>query len=305
MEPFKTTIEHLQQSLVDDFKRWAPNEGATVSQVPGLSFHRHLSPTAPHVGIMEASLSLVITGRKRVVLGNNTYDYGSTHFLITSIDLPVTAWVTHASPIEPYLGTLLRIDLSVVRTLTSEIKSKKLGEATPLGIASATVTPDILEALFRLCRLTERPNEIELFAEPIKREIIYRLITSSVGSRLVALASKDGASSGVVRVLNWLRQNFRERRSTDDLADIARMGVSTFHRHFKAITDMSPVQYRKHLQLNEARRLMIVTGLDAASAAYDVGYESPAQFSREYRREFGQPPISSVVSLRRSVQSGD
>lgn len=305
MEPSKKMIEHLQQSLVDGFKRWAPSEGATDSQVPGLTFHRHLSPTAPHVGMMEASLSLIITGRKRVVLGSNTYDYGFTHFLLTSIDLPVTAWVTHASPTEPYLGTLLRIDLSVVRTLTSEIKRKKLGEATPLGIASATVTPDLLEALFRLCRLTERPNEISLFAEPIQREIIYRLITSSVGSRLVALASMEGASSGIVRVLDWLRQNFRERRSTDDLAEIARMGVSTFHRHFKAITDMSPVQYRKHLQLNEARRLMIVTGLDAASAAYDVGYESPAQFSREYRREFGQPPISSIVSLRRSVQSGD
>jgi AraC-like DNA-binding protein len=305
MEPSKKMIEHLQQSLVDGFKRWAPSEGATDSQVPGLTFHRHLSPTDPHVGIMEASLSVVITGRKRVVLGSNTYDYGSTHFLLTSIDLPVAAWVTQASPSEPYLGTLLRIDLSVVRTLTSEIKREKLGEAAPLGIASATVTPDLLEALFRLCRLAERRNEIELFAEPIQREIIYRLITSSVGSRLVALASMEGASSGVVRVLDWLRQNFRERRSTDDLAEIARMGVSTFHRHFKAITDMSPVQYRKHLQLNEARRLMIVSGLDAATAAYDVGYESPAQFSREYRREFGQPPLSSIVSFRRSVQSGD
>lgn len=298
-------IEHLQQSLAKDFNRWAPNEGATDTQVPGLTFHRHLSPTAPHVGMMEASLSLVVRGRKRVVLGSNTYDYGCTHFLLTSIDLPVTAWVTQASPIEPYLGILLRIDLGVVRRLISEIKQETLGNATPLGIASAMVTPDLLEALSRLCRLTERPNEIDIFAEPMQREIIYRLITSPVGSRLATLASMEGASSGIVRVLDWLRQSFRERQSIDDLAGIARMGVSTFHRHFKAMTNMSPVQYRKHLQLNEARRLMIVTGLDAASAAYDVGYESPAQFSREYRREFGQPPVSSIVSLRRSAQSGD
>lgn len=297
-------IEHPDQFLKGGFDRWAPNEGATESRVPGLTFHRHLSPTAPHVGMMEASLSLVISGRKRVVLGSNTYDYGSTHFLLTSIDLPVTAWVTQASPSEHYRGLLLRIDLGVVRALIPEMTQEMFDEATPLGIATAIVTPDLLEALSRLCRLTERPNEIDLFAAPIQREIIYRLMTSPVGPRLATLASTEGSSSGIVRVLDWLRQNYHERHSIDDLADIARMGVSTFHRHFKAMTDTSPVRYRKHLQLNEARRLMIVGGLDAASAAYQVGYESPAQFSREYRREFGQPPVANIVSLRRPVRSG-
>lgn len=124
-----------------------------------------------------------------------------------------------------------------------------------------------------------------------------------IGPRLRTLASIDGASSGVVRALDWLKQNFRQRHTVDVLAAIARMGVSTLHRHFKAITAMSPVQYRKHLQLNEARRLMIVTGLDAASAAYEVGYESPTQFSREYRRAFGQPPVSSIAKFRQSVQA--
>lgn len=294
-------IEHLQQILANGFDRWAPNEGATLTQVPGLAFHRHTSPTAPHIGMMEASLSLVISGRKRVVLGNNTYDYGSTHFLLTSIDLPVTAWVTQASVSEPYLGILLKIDLSIVRSLISEITKERLGEAPLLGIASSTVTPDLLEALFRLCRLAERPDEIDLFAQPIRREIIYRLIMSPVGARLVLLASMEGASSSIIRALEWLKQHFRERQSISHLADIAHMGVSTFHRHFKQVTGVSPVQYRKRLQLNEARRLMIVAGLDAASSAYDVGYESPAQFSREYRREFGQSPISSVIGLRQSM----
>ncbi|KQY15663.1 hypothetical protein ASE23_25320 [Rhizobium sp. Root73] len=294
-------IENLQQTLANGFDRWAPNEGATLTQVPGLTFHRHTSPTAPHVGMMEASLSLVISGRKRVVLGSNTYDYGSTHFLLTSVDLPVTAWVTHASVGDPYLGILLRIDLSLVRTLISEIPHETCGEAPLLGIASSAVPPDLLEALSRLCRLKERPNEIGLFAQPIQREIIYRLIMSPVGRRLVTLASMEGASSRIVRALDWLKQHFRERQSINDLADIAHMGVSTFHRHFKQVTGVSPVQYRKRLQLNEARRLMIVSGLDAASSAYDVGYESPAQFSREYRREFGQSPISSVIGLRQSM----
>ncbi|KQW25448.1 hypothetical protein ASC71_21215 [Rhizobium sp. Root1240] len=294
-------IEHMQQTLANGFSRWAPNEGATYTQVPGLTFHRHTSPTIPYVGMMEASLSLVISGRKRVVLGSNCYDYGSTHFLLTSIDLPVTAWVTQASVGDPYFGILLRIDLSLVRTLISEIPHETRGEAPLLGIASSAVTPDLLEALSRLCRLTERPNEIDLFAQSIRREIIYRLIMSPVGTRLALLASMEGASSSIIRALEWLKQHFRERQSISHLADIAHMGVSTFHRHFKQVTGVSPVQYRKRLQLNEARRLMIVAGLDAASSAYDVGYESPAQFSREYRREFGQSPISSVIGLRQSM----
>ena len=291
-------IEHLRQSLVNGFNCWAANEGATSTQVPGLTFHRHTSPTPPHIGMMQASLSLVISGRKRVVLGGNTYDYGSTHFLLTSIDLPVAAWVTQASVGEPYLGILLKIDLSVVRALISEIPHETRGEAPLLGIASSAVTPDLLEALSRLCRLTERPDEIGLFAQPIQREIIYRLIMSPVGQRLVTLASMEGASSRIVRALDWLKQHFRERQSINDLADIAHMGVSTFHRHFKEVTGVSPVQYRKRLQLNEARRLMIVSGLDAASSAYDVGYESAAQFSREYRREFGQSPIADIIRLQ-------
>lgn len=298
-------VEGLQQALAAGFDRWAPTEGATTSRVPGLTFHRHTSPTAPHVGLMEASLSLVVAGEKRVVLGSRTFDYGSAHFLLTSVDLPVTARVTRASPAEPYLGILLRIDLAAVRALLAVVDYEAIGAATPLGIARAEVTPDLLDPLLRLCRLGERPSEIALFAEQVQREVIYRLITSPIGPRLRTLASVDGTSSGVVRALEWLKQNFRQRQTIDTLAGIARMGVSTLHRHFKAITAMSPVQYRKHLQLTEARRLMIVTGLDAASAAYEVGYESPTQFSREYRRAFGQPPISSIANFRSCAQVGE
>ena len=295
-------VEGLRQALAAGFDHWAPDEGATMSRVAGLTFHRHTSPTAPHVGLMDASLSLVVAGEKRVVLGSRTYYYGRTHFLLTSVDLPVTACVTRASPEEPYLGILLRIDLAAVRALLAVVDHAAIGTEAPLGIARAEVTPDLLDPLLRLCRLGERPSEIALFAEHVQREVIYRLITSPIGPRLRNLASIESASSGVVRALEWLKQNFRQPQTIDALAGIARMGVSTLHRHFKAITAMSPVQYRKHLQLNEARRLMIVTGLDAASAAYEVGYESPTQFSREYRRAFGQPPISNVANLRHSVQ---
>jgi len=288
----------VQQSLVRGFDDWAPTVGATSSLVPGLTFVFHTAPTEPYVGIMDASLSLVITGEKRVVLGRHTFDYGGMHFLLTSVDLPVTAWVTQASPDEPYRGILLKVDLGLVRGLLAVVDHEVISEATPLGIAHADATPDLLEAVFRLCRLSERPKEIELFAEQIQREVIFRLITSPIGPHLRALASSQGTPAGVLRALDWLRKNYRERHSTQILAEIACMSVSTFHRHFRAITTMSPVQYRKHLQLNEARRLLILNGADAASVAYSVGYASPTQFSREYRRAFGQPPILSVATLR-------
>ena len=279
-------LDGLQQALIAGFDRWAANEGATASRVPGLTYHRHNSPTAPHVGLMDASLSLIVAGEKQVVLGSRTFNYDRAHFLLTSVDLPVTARVTRASQLEPYLGILLKIDLGAVRALLAVIDHGSIGAEPPLGIARAEVTPDLLDPLLRLCGLGERPSEVALFAQQVEREVIYRLITSSIGPRLRNLASVDGMSSGVVRALEWLKQNFRQRHTIDALAGIARMGVSTLHRQFKAITAMTPVQYRKHLQLNEARRLMIVTGLDAASAAYEVGYESATPV---------QPRISSSV----------
>ncbi len=298
------TIESFTRSLTDGFARWAPDEGVTYSRVVGLTFVRHTAPTPPYVGIMDASLSLVLSGRKRVVLGRHRFDYDRRQFLLTSVDLPVTACVIEASVAKPYLGLLLRIDLAQVRSLLAVMDHHRIGTASPLGAARAEVTADLLEPLLRLCRLAERPGEIDLFADQVLREVVYRLITSPVGPRLCALASMESASSGVVRALDWLQRNFRARHSVDALAGIAGMGVSTLHRHFKAITAMSPVQYRKHLQLTEARRLMMVCGFDAASAAYDVGYESPSQFSREYRRTFGRPPMSSVENLKRSLQGG-
>lgn len=295
------TIESVRRSMIAGFDRWAPNEGATSAAVAGLTLHRHYAPTSPHAGVMDASLSLVVAGQKRVVLGDHTYDYGPTHFLLTSIDLPVTAHVTGATPAAPYLGILLSIDLALVRAVLADLDRELLDAPTPLGIASAAVTLDLLDAVHRLCRFQDQPDDIGALSETTQREIVYRLITSPIGSRLRALASTEGTSAGVIKALDWLRQNFRERQSTAALAGMSGMGVSTLHRRFRALTAMSPVQYRKQLQLNEARRLMIVAGLDAASAAYEVGYESPTQFSREYRRTFGQPPITSVAKLRNPV----
>lgn len=296
------TVESLRQALADGFARWAPAEGATTGQVPGLSLHRHSAPIPPFIGLMDASLSLVVAGGKRVILGNHRFDYGPSQFLLTSVDLPVIAGVIEASPEVPYLGLLLRIDLSVVRGLLAVIDHRSIGTPTQLGAARAAVTAELLEPVLRLCRLVERPGEVVLFAEQVQREVIYRLITSPVGPRLCALASSETTSGGVVRALDWLRQNFRVRHSTETLAGIAGMGVSTLHRHFKAITAMSPVQYRKHLQLIEARRLMVVCGMDAGTAAYEVGYESPSQFSREYRRAYGQPPVCHVMQVRRAMR---
>ena len=297
-------IRDMDSGLHSAFDGWAEHEGATPSAVPGLTFHRHTSPTTPHIGFMEASLSWVVSGAKRVVLADRSYDYGPGHFLLTSVDLPVMACVPQASVHEPYRGLVLRIDMAAVRSLLAVVDQSRLGEEK-LGIGLAPATADLADALYRLCRLHERPEELRVFAESYHQEMLYRLITSAAGPRLCALASSEGVSAGIVRALEWLRRNYRESQPTEHLASLANMGKSTFHRRFKAITSMTPVQYRKHLQLNEARRLMVVDGLDASSAAYAVGYESSSQFNREYRRMFGLPPASSVAAIWRSLPKAD
>jgi AraC-like DNA-binding protein len=300
--------DHNQNSFAADFDRWARREVATVTPIPGLTLYRHSAPTAPHPGVMEASLSVVISGRKRLGVGDRSYEYGRERFLLTSVDLPVTASVLEASADAPYRSILLSINLAAVRALLAEFTPPAQSAVQMDVVAMAEVTQDLLEPLLRLCRLSDRPAEIPVLAAQVQREILFRLIMSPVGPQLRGLASLDGVMRGVQRAVEWLRANFKRQGSIAELAEIANMGVSTLHRQFKMATSMTPLQYRKYLQLNEAHRLMAVDRLNAASVSYEVGYGSPTQFSREYRRLFGQAPkanVSAIVSASRNpAQNG-
>jgi AraC-like DNA-binding protein len=223
----------------------------------------------------------------------------SERFLIASFDIPASSEVVEASPHRPCLGLLLKLDLRMMAELVAQTRlPPPKDRSVAKGMALGTVTPSLLESFKRLTDLLDEPEAIEVLAPLVKREIHYRLLTSDQAGRLRQLASVGSQSHLVARAIEWLKTNYASPLRVEDLAERVHMSASSLHHHFRQLTAMSPLQYQKWLRLNEAKRLMLNDGRDAASAAFEVGYESPSQFSREYARLFGAPPKRDVVSLR-------
>ncbi len=270
-----------------------------TTSVPGLSLFRRDQVTGPLGGTYEPSVCLVLQGAKRVLLGEDTYIYDANHYLITSVNLPTMVQVIEASRDKPYLGLKLKIDLREVSQLMadSNLPAPRTQQSSR-GMATGKVSPPLLDAFARLIDLLADEQDIPILAPVIQREIIYRLLVGDRGDRLRQIASAGSQSHQVARAINWLQGNFTAPLRVDDLAVRSGMSTSTFHHHFRSMTALSPIQYQKQLRLQEARRLMLSEHLDASSAAYEVGYESPSQFSREYTRMFGAPPLRDITRLR-------
>lgn len=247
----------------------------------------------------EPSVAILAQGRKRVELGPNTFIYDESRFLLTSVDLPIVSQVIEASEEAPLLALSLKLEMPVVRELLAkeEIPITEVPGDTP-AMATGEVTPELLSACCRLVDLLENPHDIPFLSGLLQREIIYRLLSGSAGARLRAIATLGDQSHRTAKAIAWIRTNYSKPLRVEDLADIAGMGVSTFHHHFRLLTAMSPLQYLKQLRLQAARARMLMDGLDAASAAFEVGYESASQFNREYSRFFGRPPQRDVRTLR-------
>ena len=275
------------------------SEEKRVTDIPGLTLVRRITPTAPACMTYEPSVAVIAQGRKRVELGQTTFVYDESRFLLTSVDLPITSRVIEASEEAPFLGLALRLEMPVVREILNQDETPFHG-APPDSPAMATgeTTAEFLEACCRLVGLLNTPKDIPFLSGLIQREIIYRILCSGEGARLRAIATLGDQSQRTARAIAWIRTNYAQPLRVEDLAEIAGMGVSTFHHHFRSLTAMSPVQYQKQLRLQAARGRMLVEGLDAASAAFEVGYESASQFNREYRRFFGQPPMRDIRTLR-------
>jgi AraC-like DNA-binding protein len=269
--------------------------------IPGVRLAQRLAPTPPCQVTYGPSVVVVAQGRKRVDLGSNTFFYDSTRFLLTSLDLPALASVVEASEAAPCLAVSIGIDMPVVRELLAheEIDVAEPAAHMP-GMAVAEATPDFLDACCRLLRLLASPSDIPVMGGLIQREIVYRVLRSAEGARLRAIATQGEQSHRTAKAIAWIRTNYRQPLRMEELAQVAGMGVSTLHHHFRALTALSPLQYQKQVRLQMARSLMLMDGLDANAAAYEVGYESASQFNREYSRFFGQPPIRDVRMLRQS-----
>jgi len=279
-------------------------EEKRITEIPGVSLHQRTAPTPPCRATYHPGILVVAQGRKQVNLGPTSFTYDDSHFLLTAVDLPIVSWVAEASEEVPCLVLSLKLEMSIVREVLSreEIHVVEAPSDSP-AMSIGETTPEFRSACCRLLDLLDSPKDIPFLCGLIQREIIYRVLRGRVGARLRAVATLGDQSHRTAKAVAWIAANYAKALRVEELAELANMGVSTLHHHFRVLTAMSPLQYQKQLRLQSARTLMLNNGLDAASAAFEVGYESATQFSREYSRFFGQPPMRDIRNLRFSGDS--
>lgn len=299
VSPAPDRVREIRTDLARKIAFFVGSAEKPVTDIPGLTLVRRTTSTAPACLTYEPSLAVIAQGRKRVDLGRTTFIYDESRFLLTSLDLPIVSQVIEASEETPFIALSLKLEMPVVRELLNreEIEAPAAPADSP-AMATGETTVELLSACCRLVDLLETPQDIPFLSSLIQREIIYRILRGAEGARLRAIATLGDQSHRTAKAIAWLRANYGKPLRVEDLAQMAGMGLSTFHHHFRALTAMSPLQYQKQLRLQAARGRMIMDGLDAASAAFEVGYESASQFNREYSRFFGLPPMRDIRSLR-------
>jgi AraC-like DNA-binding protein len=290
-------MEQIKE-LAELVARHTPQDGMHSTPLQRLSLIRYSAATQPHHSVYDPALCIVAQGRKRALLGETAYIYDPATFLVVSVDLPVVGCVIEASPEEPYLCLKLDLNLPMLSELLIEHGAAPPPANASSGLVLSRMNPGLLDSVVRLLRLLDTPADLAALAPLAEREILYRLLTCDLGHLLRQIACAESRLSQVSRAIVWIKNNFRAPFSIDAVASEAGMSPSSLHEHFRAVTTMSPLQYQKRLRLQEARRLMLAEALDAATAGFRVGYESPSQFSREYRRLFGAPPASDMTRLR-------
>lgn len=279
----------------------AQTDGDYTTRIPALTVYRRSAATDPMPCIYGLGLGIAVQGGKCVTLGEEVFNYGPGQSLVTSVDLPVVSYVTRASPVEPYLGVRLELDARTIAQLAAEMDfSAPLKAATSRAISVVTLDDGLLDVLIRLIRLLDEPHLISLIAPLIQQEIIVRLLNGEHGPMLRHLVTVGSPSQQIAKVIAWLKLHYTEPVLMDELAAKAHMSPSTFRLHFRQVAGMSPLQYLKNLRLQDARQWMLNEDLDASSAAVRVGYESASQFSREYTRLFGEPPLRDIKRMRLS-----
>jgi AraC-like DNA-binding protein len=274
-------------------RRWA-------SPIPRVMLMRATAPSIPVASLCQPLLYVVAQGSKRVTLGEKVFDYDAAKYLVGSVDLPVTGEIREASVERPYLAMSLSLEPATLAAMLLDMPSDAEERKSMAGLAVSPLTADLLDAVVRLLRLLDRPPDIAMLAPLAEREILYRLLIGPQGPMLRQIALADSRLTQIARAICWIKQNYDRPLRVEALAEIAHMSSASFHRHFKAVTAMSPLQFQKRIRLQEARRRVLGLDADAASVGFAVGYESPSQFSREYSRLFGVAPGRDAARLRAS-----
>ncbi|SDY67013.1 AraC family transcriptional regulator [Herbiconiux ginsengi] len=274
--------------------------GVRHDVLEGLSIGVSAQPTEPAAVMSRPSLALVTQGTKRTVLNGMAYDYHAGQFLVVSLDLPVTGLVLEASAEHPFAVATLALDPALIASLLLEAPA----QPTPVvaGLAVSDAAPELVDAMVRMLALLDHPADVPVLAEAYRREIVWRLLTGDQGALVRQIGVADGSLARVARSVRWIREHYADPLRVDDLAQMARMSSTAFHRHFRAATSMTPIQFQKQIRLQEARTLLLAATDDIAGVGFRVGYDSPSQFSREYRRAFGEPPARDAVRLRASAR---
>jgi AraC-like DNA-binding protein len=270
--------------------------GRLDTPIPRVALFRAEAPSSPAGAIYEPVVCFAAQGRKRLMVADRVYGYDPAHYLVVAIDLPVIAGVSEASPEAPYLALRLGLEPALLAALLLEMPGTDGPRASGIGIGR--LDAELLDPVLRLMRLLDRPEEAPVLGPLIEREILYRLLRGPQGPMLRQIALSDSRLSQVARAIAWIRANYQRPLRIEALARMAAMSPATLHRHFRAVTALSPLQYQEHVRLHEARRLMLARHADAQRIGFEVGYDSPSQFCREYARLFGAPPARDAARLR-------
>lgn len=279
-------------------KKHAKPDSTPLTLMPSLILVTESGPTLPCQVVVEPVFSLIVQGAKRVEVGARTFDYQAGQFLVVSVDLPANAYVVEATPEHPYLGFGITLKPEAIASLLLESGSPRMvGDDGP-GIAINELSSDLIDAVVRLLRLLDRPSDVPILAASLEREILWRLISGPQGAMVRQIGLADSRMSQIGRAIRWLRSHFCETIRIDQLAQVAGMSATSLHRHFRSITSMTPIQYQKQLRLQAARTRLMTTSESVGEIGFAVGYDSPSQFSREYRRMFGKPPGEDGAGLK-------
>lgn len=294
----RVDFEKSRTSLRDILLARMPKSGNYSTCVEGFDLHRYESGEMPKARIYDPVIIVVVQGKKLVRIGTEDIPYGENSCFIAGVNMPVASCVMEASKDKPYLSMSLNLDKGLIATLAAKIPPRDHGPAVSAGAVVQRLDAQLLDAFLRLLELTENVEQATILGPLLHQEIHYRLLTSPFGRHLRALNTLGSQSNQITRAISWLQENFKEALHVEDLAGRLNMAPSTFHKHFKDITTLSPLQYQKQIRLSEAQRLMLAADYDATQAAFAVGYESATQFNREYKRLFGESPRKDVMKMR-------